>query len=130
MQEEVKVWFGSENDIHAWHHLCRAVGVQDPPATREQCEQACLSTYPCKRRERAGTNTDQRLRNTHVNIVDLIEWGRTGQTDTSVEVFGTEEALVDYTKRKGKYFPQDGVENDAGEKNVVLRHLLRKMRHR
>ncbi|EFW99254.1 hypothetical protein CMQ_5675 [Grosmannia clavigera kw1407] len=33
MYEETRMLFGSENDINAWHHLCRAIGVKDPPAT-------------------------------------------------------------------------------------------------
>jgi len=43
-----------------------------------------------------------------------------------VRVFESQKALREYTMVHDKYFPQDEVANEQGEKNVVLRHLLRK----
>jgi len=31
--------FGAENDLAAWHTLCRAIGVKPLPQTYEQCEE-------------------------------------------------------------------------------------------
>ena len=36
--KEVELWFGDTSDIHAWHHLCEAVGVRDPPPTITECK--------------------------------------------------------------------------------------------
>jgi len=66
------------------------------------------------------------VRKTHVNIVDLIEWGRDGSGKGGVRVFESQKALRDYTVMTEKFFPQSYVVNDKGERNVVLRHLLRK----
>jgi hypothetical protein len=41
-------------------------------------------------------------------------------------VFETIEDLRDYTMSGGKIFPLKDVEDDYGETNIVLRHLLRK----
>jgi hypothetical protein len=67
----------------------------------------------------------QAIRNTHVNIVDLIEWGRCGDSHNTVRVFNTKQELQEYTMETEKYFPQSSVHNN-GETNVVLRHLLRR----
>lgn len=34
---EVRIWFGSEDDLSAWHTLCRAIGIQQPPDTIKGC---------------------------------------------------------------------------------------------
>ncbi|KAI8622898.1 hypothetical protein F5Y19DRAFT_30665 [Xylariaceae sp. FL1651] len=106
LAEEVTEWFGKEDDINSWHTLCRATGVVCPD-TISECEKL--------------------LRNTHINIVDLIDWARNGQNDKSVRVFKTKRDLVLYTKQTGKIFPQDDVVSSEGDRNVVLRHLLRRM---
>jgi hypothetical protein len=33
------MWYGAENDLTAWHALCRAIGVEPLPKTCEQCEE-------------------------------------------------------------------------------------------
>ena len=43
-----------------------------------------------------------------------------------MRVFKSQNALRDYTVMTEKFFPQSYVVNDKGERNVVLRHLLRK----
>ncbi|KAG7120556.1 hypothetical protein HYQ44_005052 [Verticillium longisporum] len=108
LRQEVDVWFGREDDIGAWHTLCRAVGIRRPPSTIEECTQV--------------------LRNTHVNIVDLIDWGR-NRAVGSVQVFQTRDDLVEYSREHAKIFPVKEVQAN-GETNVVLRHLLRRFRTR
>jgi hypothetical protein len=38
----VRIWFGKEDDLEAWHTLCKAVGISEPPATIPECEVVCL----------------------------------------------------------------------------------------
>ena len=38
LQSELHMWYGAENDLTAWHALCRAIGVEPLPKTCEQCE--------------------------------------------------------------------------------------------
>jgi hypothetical protein len=33
------MWYGAENDLTAWHALCRAIGIELLPLTYEQCEE-------------------------------------------------------------------------------------------
>lgn len=62
---------------------------------------------------------------THVNIVDLIAWGRRrGNTKERVQTFRNVAELRAYTKRTGKIFRNTFDQEDS---NVVLRHLLRKI---
>ncbi|KAF2439127.1 hypothetical protein P171DRAFT_370781 [Karstenula rhodostoma CBS 690.94] len=105
LEDEIRLWYGEEDDLAAWHALCHAIGVEPPPRTCGQCEQA--------------------VRRTHVNIVDLIEWGRRRKSNESrVRTFRNVAALRAYTKRTGKIFRNTVGEDDS---NVVLRHLLRKI---
>lgn len=39
LQSELHLWYGAENDLTAWHALCRAIGVDPLPKTCEQCEE-------------------------------------------------------------------------------------------
>ncbi|EKV19310.1 hypothetical protein PDIG_03400 [Penicillium digitatum PHI26] len=36
LEAEVKTWFGVEDDLTAWHSLCRAIGIDPLPATCRQ----------------------------------------------------------------------------------------------
>ncbi|TVY12902.1 hypothetical protein LARI1_G009146, partial [Lachnellula arida] len=103
LQSELHLWYGAENDLTAWHALCRAIGVDPLPKTCEQCEEAA--------------------RRTHVNIVDLIEWGRSGNKEKA-QTFRDVAELRAYTKETGKIFRNTFDQEDG---NVVLRHLLRKI---
>ena len=38
LEGELRKWYGAENDITAWHSLCRAIGVEPPPQTCAQYE--------------------------------------------------------------------------------------------
>lgn len=33
LEEEVRLWFGAEDDLSAWHSVCRAIGIEPLPAT-------------------------------------------------------------------------------------------------
>jgi len=35
--DEVRIWFGNESDLAAWHTLCRAIGIQQAPETINAC---------------------------------------------------------------------------------------------
>lgn len=39
LESELRIWYGAENDLAAWHALCRALGVEPLPQTCEQCEE-------------------------------------------------------------------------------------------
>ncbi|KAH5432425.1 hypothetical protein HBI47_093480 [Parastagonospora nodorum] len=53
LEGELRMWYGDEDDLAAWHALCHAIGVEPLPRTCDRCEQA--------------------VRKTHVNIVDLVQ---------------------------------------------------------
>jgi hypothetical protein len=38
LQSELHIWYGAENNLTAWHALCRAIGIEPLPKTCEQCE--------------------------------------------------------------------------------------------
>ena len=38
LTQEFKLWFGAEDDIAAWHSLCRAVRIEPIPRTCLECE--------------------------------------------------------------------------------------------
>jgi hypothetical protein len=38
LEDEVRVWFGKEDDLNSWHTLCRAIGIAEPPQTAEECK--------------------------------------------------------------------------------------------
>lgn len=65
------------------------------------------------------------MRKTHVNIVDLIEWGRRrGDNEEPIQTFPDVASLRTYTKRTHKIFHNAF---EQGNSNGVLRHLLRKI---
>ncbi|EPE07507.1 zinc finger protein 135-like protein [Ophiostoma piceae UAMH 11346] len=104
--EEVELWFGDTSDIHAWHHLCEAVGISDPPPAIQECKKI--------------------VKKTHVNIVDLIDWGRAGSpASRPVKIFKNVFGLSAYTRESAKIFPRGQVVSREGHKNIVLKHLLR-----
>jgi ribosomal protein S26 len=41
LEEELRLWFGEEDDLAAWHALCHAIGIEPPPQTCVRCEQVC-----------------------------------------------------------------------------------------
>ncbi|TAQ88222.1 hypothetical protein B7494_g3444 [Chlorociboria aeruginascens] len=103
LQSELQMWYGAENDLIAWHALCRAIGIKPLPKTCEQCKEI--------------------VRRTHINIIDLIEWGRSNRKD-KVRTFNKVAELQAYTKETNKIFNN---RSDQEGGNGVLRHLLRKI---
>ncbi|TCD65133.1 hypothetical protein EIP91_003064 [Steccherinum ochraceum] len=90
--------FGNdENDLEAWHKLCRVIGIRPVPSDIYSCRQAVQAT--------------------HVNMVDVVQASETGGT---VPVFDSEQELSEYTIATGKFFPRDHVESSD-----LLRHCLR-----
>lgn len=117
LRRELGVWFGGEDDLGNWQALCRAVEITPTPETEKACESA--------------------LRGRHVNLVDLLEWARSGGQEREggggvakgeVRVFADVGELFAYCKRTEKWFPLDEVEEAERERGggVVIRHLLRK----
>ncbi|KAI0751377.1 hypothetical protein C8Q80DRAFT_1157049 [Daedaleopsis nitida] len=86
------------NDLQAWQSLCRALEVERIPDNLEECRKIVMLT--------------------HVNICDLVDAPTLGKP----ELFDTERALADYTKRTGKFFSREKV--PAG---TLLRFLLRRI---
>ncbi|KAF3064187.1 Zinc finger and BTB domain-containing protein 24 [Daldinia childiae] len=39
LQSELHLWYGAEDDLNAWHALCRPIGIEPLPKTCEQCEE-------------------------------------------------------------------------------------------
>ncbi|CAG8949873.1 hypothetical protein HYFRA_00004201 [Hymenoscyphus fraxineus] len=101
LTSEFNMWFGTEDDINAWHSLCRAVSIHPLPTTCNMCR--------------------IKVRSTHVNIVDLIQWGRTGESG-KVVIFKTVKELSEYSYKEMKIYQKDQLGQGA-----VLRHLLRKL---
>ncbi|KAH6678617.1 hypothetical protein B0J14DRAFT_583120 [Halenospora varia] len=99
LTKEFNLWFGTEDDIRAWHSLCRAIAIHPLPATCELCEEA--------------------VGNRHVNIVDLIQWAREREVG-QVKIFETVKELSAYSYEENKIYRKD----QLGQ-GVVLRHLLR-----
>ena len=62
------------------------------------------------------------IRGLHVNIVDLIEWARRGETG-KVQIFRTVKELSDYSYQNNKIYRK----NQLGA-GAVLSHLLREIR--
>lgn len=42
LTEEFDLWFGSEDDLEAWHALCCAVGISPLPTSCESCEEVSV----------------------------------------------------------------------------------------
>jgi heat shock protein HslJ len=43
LSQEFKLWFGTEDDLVAWHSLCRAVKIEPLPSTCLDCEKVELT---------------------------------------------------------------------------------------
>lgn len=42
LEDEVRLWFGSENDLASWHALCRAVGIEPLPQSCNAATEVCI----------------------------------------------------------------------------------------
>lgn len=70
----------------------------------------------------ANTST-KAIRGLYVNIIDLIDWARSGRKRDGVQQFQSLEELREYTKRSRRIFHNNL--GRSGDGNMVLRHLLR-----
>ncbi|KAJ7679433.1 hypothetical protein DFH06DRAFT_1166616 [Mycena polygramma] len=91
--------FGSNvDDLGNLQSLCRLLGVDPIPGNIKECRKA--------------------VRGVHVNLVDLVDWGRMG---SAIHRFETEQDLAEYTRTSQKYFPQGEAEGS------LLQFLLRRI---
>ena len=51
LTQEFNLWFGVEDDLDAWHSLCRAVRITPLPTTYELCRSVGLQPHVLRRRE-------------------------------------------------------------------------------
>ncbi|MCJ1398953.1 hypothetical protein MMC11_002154 [Xylographa trunciseda] len=100
--KEFNHWFGTdEHDLLAWQTLCICIGIRGNISSSDSCCEV--------------------LQNQHFNLVDLIDVRRRGHG--TAQVFPSEEALQEYTKRTAAYFPHYSPK--AGK---LLKRLLRRPR--
>jgi hypothetical protein len=92
--------YGTDPDnLESWQKLCHVLNIEPVPTRLEECR--------------------EHVRQTHVNLVDLIETGNTG---LPVKVFEHLEQLQDYTIRNEKFFPKQSAYHGG-----LLRFLLREI---
>ncbi|KAF8848879.1 hypothetical protein BDZ45DRAFT_605233 [Acephala macrosclerotiorum] len=102
MVQQFNDLYGTDmNDLDSWHKLCRILNIEPIPEGLKECR--------------------EQVRQTHVNLVDLVDMPRTG---TAVRVFPNLKKLQDYTIENAKYFPKEDAY--AGG---LLRFLLREILH-
>ncbi|KAJ7679434.1 hypothetical protein DFH06DRAFT_511301 [Mycena polygramma] len=93
--------FGEDvNDLGNWQSLCRVLEIDPVPQNLYACRAA--------------------VREIHVNLVDLVDWGGTGAPITK---FDSLQELAEYTHLTRKFFPQDRAE-EGGLLKYLLRHVL------
>ncbi|KAF8183048.1 hypothetical protein K438DRAFT_1600172 [Mycena galopus ATCC 62051] len=94
--------FGTDaNSLKNWQSFCAVLDISPVPLTLEACRAA--------------------VRDVHVNLVDLVNWGMMG---AEIRKFETLEELSTYTKVNGKFFPQSEAEA-GGFLRFLLRPILR-----
>ncbi|KAL3460881.1 hypothetical protein BJX64DRAFT_261998 [Aspergillus heterothallicus] len=101
LTEEFDLWFGAEDDIATWHALCYALRITPPPPTCRDCKKVVRKVY--------------------VNIIDLIEWARTGRKNGDIHLFRNLGELRDYTQSTRRIYHPPRTEDGS----TVLRHLRR-----
>jgi hypothetical protein len=99
--QEFNERFGTDgNDISNWQNLCHVLRIVPVPDSIEECR--------------------QRVWDTHVNLVDLVDSARTGRP---VKVFASLGELTAYTLRKPKkFFPKENAYQGG-----LLKELLREI---
>ncbi|MCJ1344888.1 hypothetical protein MMC31_003093 [Peltigera leucophlebia] len=117
MVQEFNSLYGEDiDDLLSWQDLCKAVRIHPVPNNVETCRKVrlfapLLVAYLM--------NTKQKIREIHVNLVDLVEQGRTGKR---VRLFSSLEKLREYTIETGKFFPKE-----SAYAGGVLKFLLREI---
>ncbi|KAJ6545454.1 hypothetical protein B0H19DRAFT_284131 [Mycena capillaripes] len=92
--------FGTDvDDLKNWQSFCTVLEISPVPTKLRACRAA--------------------VRDVHVNLVDLIDWGI---AKAEIHRFETLGELAAYTRKTGKFFPQS--EAEAGG---LLRFLLRRI---
>ncbi|KAJ6509623.1 hypothetical protein DFH09DRAFT_1198974 [Mycena vulgaris] len=92
--------FGTDvDDLKNWQSFCTVLDISPVPTKLLACRAA--------------------VRDVHVNLVDLVDWGI---ARAEIHKFETLDELAAYTKKTGKFFPQS--EAEAGG---MLRFLLRRI---
>jgi len=104
------------NDLAAWHNLCKAVGIEPPPDSIDECRKVGGTTRVTSVYSSHGI---QLIWDAHVNIVDLIEAVRLGRP---VRQFYTLDELAAYTKRTDRFFPKENAYQGG-----LLKELLREI---
>jgi hypothetical protein len=124
MVQEFNALYGTDmDDLSSWQKLCHVLNIQPVPDQLKECRQVrvyCLSFFHCQSTW-LSLGFYQRVRQTHVNLVDLVDTPRTG---AAVRVFPNLKELQNYTIQTEKYFPKEDAY--AGG---LLRFLLREIVH-
>ncbi|KAJ5318225.1 hypothetical protein N7476_004645 [Penicillium atrosanguineum] len=89
-------------DLESWKRICKCLRVAPIPETSQQAK--------------------EKLKNIHVNLVDLLESVRMG---TPVQSFTTMEELRQYTVTQKKFFPKEEA-YEGGLLRYLLREILNK----
>ncbi|KAG2102846.1 uncharacterized protein F5147DRAFT_615876 [Suillus discolor] len=100
--QEFNTHFGTDgNDISNWQNLCRVLRIDPVPDSIEACR--------------------QRVWDTHVNLVDLVDSARTGKP---VKLFASLGELTAYTlqQKPKKFFPKENAYQGG-----LLKELLREI---
>lgn len=98
--QEFNERFGTDgNDLSNWQNLCNVLRIEPVPDTIQGCR--------------------QRVWDTHVNLVDLVDSARTG---TPVKLFASLGELTSYTLRTDKFFPKQNAYQGG-----LLKELLREI---
>ena len=123
MVQQFNVLYGTdEEDLNSWQKLCHILNIKPVPKGLKECREVSICSNDLMSSFGiANTNDDQRVRQTHVNLVDLVDTPRTG---AAVKVFPNLKKLQDYTIENEKYFPKEDAY--AGG---LLRFLLREILH-
>jgi len=101
MVEQFNSLYGrDEKNLTLWQRLCSILNIRPVPGDLRECR--------------------GRVRQTHVNLVDLVDTPRTG---IAVVVFPTLKRLQDYTVASGKVFPRRDA-RAGGLLRVLLRQIF------
>lgn len=87
-------------NLESWQKLCHVLNIEPVPTRLAECRKS--------------------VRQTHVNLVDLVETRNTG---LPVKVFETLRGLQVYTVKNGKFFPKRNA-YESGLLRFLLREIL------
>ncbi|KAF8434372.1 hypothetical protein L210DRAFT_3485540 [Boletus edulis BED1] len=93
--------YGTDSDLGAWQNLCSVIGITPVPDEIKDCKRLVWDA--------------------NVNIVDLLESGRTGEP---VQTFPTLDELREYSVNSRKIFPKQ-----SAYAGGLLKELLREFFH-